>query len=296
MTKAAALLVAMGLLAGCDGGSSGGGGGGGTGGGGGGGTGGDGASAERERAQWPISQPAFSFSGGWANDAVTGLSWEQAGSEQHVSYSEAVARCEGMSARVPTLVEMQSIVDFAATIGARIDIDTFPDAFPAEYWLAPGRRVLDFSTGEAFSPGERELGHVRCVRGGRTAEIGYDVEGGVVTDRATGLRWEQAASGPVEAGAAAAHCGARETGGFTDWRLPSARELHSLIIDQGDGPQLDRAAFPDTPTEPFWTATPVAGSAGESWVVDFSGEWSGAVWFSTVDGFFLEAPRVRCVR
>jgi hypothetical protein len=59
---------------------------------------------------------------------------------------------------------------------------------------------------------------------------------GTVTDRNTGLMW-QAAPGAkrsfAEAVAGAAKC---RTGGHDDWRLPSIKELHSLILFSGVDP------------------------------------------------------------
>lgn len=82
-------------------------------------------------------------------------------------------------------------------------------------------------------------------------------------------------------------------GGKRDWRMPTVRELASLIhcssgqfkghVDVKDGgekipkycadaysnPPIDARAFPQMPSEVFWSSSPYAGYADGAWVVDF---------------------------
>jgi len=275
---------------------------------------------DRERAAWPIAPPRFTGDGDRIIDEVTGLVWELHGSGGWGSYDAAEGRCgelcigggmlpmvncgERERMRVPTLVELQSLVDFAAEGFVRIDLEVFPDAEAGAYWTSTPlgeeeRHVVDFATGEArvVSTERFAAAFVRCVGGGGVREQGYDRSAAeVVRDLATGLVWERTFSEPIPASEAEAYCAARTTGGFTDWRLPTVRELHSLFVRAGDGPQIDAEAFPGTPAELFWTATPVVGFPGERWVVDFGGAWPGAVRHPQTDGIYLDEPRVRCVR
>jgi hypothetical protein len=48
------------------------------------------------------------------------------------------------------------------------------------------------------------------------------------------------------------------------------KELQSLIDESRTGPAIDLAAFPSTPSEGFWAATPLAGSETAAWFVSFS--------------------------
>ena len=72
------------------------------------------------------------------------------------------------------------------------------------------------------------------------------------------------ASAYVAAANAAAHCGA------TDWRLPTADELQGLV-DYGVGfpGPVDATWFPNTPSNPFWSSSPVVGYANTAWLVHF---------------------------
>jgi len=60
-----------------------------------------------------------------------------------------------------------------------------------------------------------------------------DGASGIVTDNATGLMWhDNNASAPMPWANAKALCDALVLGGYDDWRLPSVKELRTLI-DRG---------------------------------------------------------------
>ena len=73
------------------------------------------------------------------------------------------------------------------------------------------------------------------------------------------------------------------------WRLPSMKELQSLIDDSRSDPAIDPVAFPATPNDPFWTGTPVAASADSAWRVTFASGY-------TYDSRDFNTYLVRCVR
>ncbi len=92
------------------------------------------------------------------------------------------------------------------------------------------------------------------------------------------LMWERAPASAPDGGVqgayvqsdALAYCAGLALGGYGDWRLPSAIELLS-IVDYGVAPPAtDHTYFPGTPASFFWSATPVAGSTTNAWVVDFA--------------------------
>ena len=57
---------------------------------------------------------------------------------------------------------------------------------------------------------------------------------GTVTDLVTGLMWQQGYSGKMSQGEAAARASSFELAGYTDWRLPTIKELYSLIDFSGE--------------------------------------------------------------
>lgn len=92
----------------------------------------------------------------------------------------------------------------------------------------------------------------------------YVVSADTVQDRLTGLTWQW----PVDSftwEAAKAHC-SQLTGG---WRLPSLKELLTLVDPTRINPAIDVDAFPGTPADEFWTASPYFGYPDEIWVVRF---------------------------
>jgi hypothetical protein len=138
---------------------------------------------------------------------------------------------------------------------------------------------------------------------------------GTVTDNNTGLVWQKCsaglnndstcsgsistynwyqASGTYDATYNASSqnvCGALSLGGQTDWRLPTKKELMS-IVDYSipyPSPTIKTAYFPNTGASYYWSSTTVAGFPGSAWFVGF---YSGYVYGSDKYGDYY----VRCVR
>ncbi len=85
---------------------------------------------------------------------------------------------------------------------------------------------------KVFPGGRDALMYVRYVRGnpayGRNDF--HDNGDGTITDRATGLMWQKADSGKgMNWGQALAYAGNLKLAGHSDWRLPNAKELQSIV-------------------------------------------------------------------
>ena len=122
-----------------------------------------------------------------------------------------------------------------------------------------------------------------------------------VTDKSTGLMWAQCPEGLAGTGCVtgsvatftweAALVRARDSGlaGYTDWRLPTIKELSSLIEDRCYDPAINLAVFPNTPASDFWSASPSAVSSNGAWLVHFS--------YGYADHYYRSyGERVRLVR
>jgi hypothetical protein len=111
---------------------------------------------------------------------------------------------------------------------------------------------------------------------------------GIVLDRKTGLTWERS-PGPLSTKADAAdYCyQIRFDTGTVGWRLPTVKELMSLVDYAGDyGPNalIDQTIFPGTPTYGFWSST--SSPARPNQCIDFT---NGSL------GCYVGTNYVRCV-
>ena len=115
---------------------------------------------------------------------------------------------------------------------------------------------------------------------------------GTVYDSKSKLTWQRMVSSTVYAWAAAqTYCaGVGTSPGGTGWRLPTMKELQSLVdYSQSSAPLIDQTAFPATPANYFWSASAVAGSPSNAWDVNFS---NGYTYYIDVSKTY----NVRCVR
>lgn len=212
--------------------------------------------------------------------------------------------------RLPTIKELYSLINFSGGMGnwpAKPYLDTKYFQFiygdpnqgereiDAQYWSATeyvGRTMRGAATvfGVNFADGRikgypRDFGmggqpfreFVRYVRGnpnyGRNDF--HDSGDGTILDRATGLIWQKGDSGKaLNWEQALAYAEALNLAGHSDWRLPNAKELQSIVNygrapDAADpkarGPAID-PVFQITNAESyFWTGTThLEGRPGDS--------------------------------
>jgi hypothetical protein len=127
--------------------------------------------------------------------------------------------------------------------------------------------------------------------GGRYVVTNGGTSNGTVYDTKTKLTWQQTISSISCTWAdAKGYCaGVGSSLGGTGWRLPTLKELQSLVdYSQTTPPMIDSTAFPGTPFW-FWSASPLAGSSSYAWGVHFG---YGDTGVSDVSG----PSDVRCVR
>ena len=100
----------------------------------------------------------------------------------------------------------------------------------------------------------------------------------LVTDSKTGLTWQRCSAG--QSFAAGTCSGTANTYTHeealayaktqTGWRLPSVKELSSLVDSSLIGPAISATVFPATPTYSAWASSPYASDAASAWVVNFA--------------------------
>ena len=101
----------------------------------------------------------------------------------------------------------------------------------------------------------------------------YTASGGTVLDSKTHLTWQQAASSSLVSWAnAKTYCaGLGSTLGGTGWRLPTEKELLSLVdYSQSTSTASDQSVF-SALLSGVWSATPLAGSPTTVWVITPNG-------------------------
>jgi hypothetical protein len=112
-----------------------------------------------------------------------------------------------------------------------------------------------------------------------------------VTDTKTGLVWQRDVPNVTKNWSDARAWCRNNSSSLPDtgWRLPSIEELQTIVDSSVVSPAIDAAAFPNTPSDWFWTSSPWAGSSSSAWSVAF---YDG-------DAYDVDVSyngRVRCVR
>lgn len=237
-------------------------------------------------------------------DQVTGLLWDRrplpAGSQ-----GDAAEACAGSAVagsrdwRLPSVIELISLVDLSRS-DPSVDASVFAGTPNAPLWTSTPVAdregtfwFVHFSNGGAGNaPGATPLA-ARCVRR-PSSESSCDsrfrihetgAPGGTVQDVSAALTWERAGVLHQTLAAAKQHCVA--LGG--PWRLPTLKELQSIVDYTRVRPSVDLTVFPETPIDYFWTSSVPAGFPEDAWVVDFVHGFSYGLASDTI-------ANTRCVR
>jgi Protein of unknown function (DUF1566) len=115
-----------------------------------------------------------------------------------------------------------------------------------------------------------------------TAELIVSTDETEVTDNATQLIWQRCAEGLVMSNGrcrgtastfrhkeALACVATKAAATGVAWRLPSVKELESLVDIRRSNPAIDPTAFPATPADYFWSSAPDIGQTSYEWGVNF---------------------------
>ena len=244
----------------------------------------------------------------WQQDPGEKLLWYEA--VERMEYYNEISYLGYSDWRIPTIKELYSINDFSGytNIDPYLDTDYFvftyglDDREPRNIdsqalttsiydstTLAGNTTVFGFNFADGRIKGygvDQEEFYCYMVRGNTSYGLNLFEDNGddTITDLATGLMWMQYDSGYYEAGVAsdgtmdweealawAQQANEEEYLGYSDWRLPNAKELQSLV-DYDYGPATTDSAAID----PLFYCTPI---------VNFYGwEDYGFYWSSTTHG------------
>ncbi len=213
--------------------------------------------------------PRFAVREGEVVDRALGVVWQRTPHPKPLDIREAGWYCEALELgghadwRLPTVTEAQGLL----VAGRR------PNALPEEASLAPGPEPIfwtrtdddgswvgDVEGGSVISthydtPSSFGSYTTRCVRteGQGTTEVldRFGLDGDTLVDGLAGLAWHLPdATQPITHAAARAHCESGRFAGQSDWRLPSAAELYTLM--EGCPPEV--MALRERPVDDVWTS------------------------------------------
>lgn len=201
--------------------------------------------------------------------------------------------------RVPSVRELQTLVN-RTLFAPAIDRTAFPNTPATDYWTStslvsstsPYAWEVNFEAGSALASAsfKSSTQPIRLVRGSPTSSLlslvqlksdYVDHGDGTVTHTPTGLMWKRCVEGQIWSGAgctgtaskqdwAAANALASNFSGRSDWRLPTAEELLSLVdFTRSDPTAIHSTIFPTTGVDSYWTASTYIGYASYAWFVSF---------------------------
>ncbi|HUU21068.1 MAG TPA: DUF1566 domain-containing protein, partial [Phycisphaerae bacterium] len=183
--------------------------------------------------------------------------------------------------RLPDTHELATLIQHKAS--SFVDPEVFPQSglsFPTLFWSSsssaantplPMAWAVHFLAKSINNYDKTKSFYALCVRAGqflfRQFEVDLVFGDRLVHDTVTGLTWQGCARGltgeSCEAGIATtsdwrdalSYCEGLTWGGWSDWRLPNAIEIQSIMDYRFFYPPTDTAAFPNTPTYRFFTST-----------------------------------------
>ncbi len=178
---------------------------------------------------------------------------------------------------LPSNRDLLSIPNYSL-ISPAIKIEWFPDNQSAWYWSSITNKLNNtraggvyFHSGREYSCEKDDTGYVLAVRGEQVAPRFVDNGNGTVSDVTNGLMWQQAtASDRYTWLYALAYCEGLKLAGYNDWRLPSIRELYSLVDYSHYDPAVSEIYFPDTvsPVSRYSSSTTYANDNSRAWYVN----------------------------
>lgn len=221
-------------------------------------------------------------------DHITGLTWQRSPDTETRTWDQAIEFTEGLTTsgfddwRLPNKLELQTILAFGNTPG-----QLRPPPSQTEASESFGERICAWTITNLMFPSleakticlpdkqgnlssKYTKQYIYAVRGPAVSSgLFKDNRDQTVTDQKTGLMWQGTEILPRKWEHALAYCEELELGGFDDWRLPTLKELMSLVNEEHINPSIDTSFFPATRSAAYWTGTTFSGHPGFAWYVRF---------------------------
>ena len=266
---------------------------------------------------WPLPDPRpllsnYDLTADTVTDKTTGLVWQrQEPTPVSASYSGASKYCDDLDLagkqdwRLPTRIELLTILDYGQTSNV-LNKTVFPDGPQAGGTIAwtsslsllraklTDRFLVDLDLAlVTLSSNDQQSNLYRCVRGGPTTSPAnrYVTTPGTARDVRTGVTWQRASfPGAQGFDQAKASCASLSLEGTTGWRLPTIRELVTLIDEAREAVPMVATVFDAGPKARYWSQTIRATPATAAYAVDMD---TANVHQEPMD---LQQMAVRCVR
>jgi hypothetical protein len=219
--------------------------------------------------------------------------------------------------RMPSIKELAYIVNYSVRYpGPTIKTDYFPNTVASFYWSSTtyanhtsSAWGVYFYYGYDYYDSKINSFYVRAVRGGQSGALGNlisdasienadaldnytDNGNGTVTDTSTGLMWQQTTSSTkMTWEQSLAYCEGLNLGGHADWRLPTIKELQSLVDYSRDNPSINTTYFPNTVASIYWSSTTYANGTEDAWGVDFDNGYGYDYFHYKHYGYYVRAVR-----
>ncbi len=248
---------------------------------------------------------------GTVTHKTTGLTWMRcalgqawtgstcSGEASFYSYDQAVSLNRSFAGksgwRLPNIAELQTIVEREKTRPA-INSALFPNTPSNGFWSS-SPHVDDASYAWGVGRSDRPDFYkryinfpVRLVRASQSLGISLstpntdftDNKDGTVTHKRTGLVWQRCSVGQIWTGSTCSGMAYRYTydqaialtsslAGSSDWRVPNANELVSIVKYDASYPAINTTLFPKIPIDGFWSSSPyaLAGPPSDFWNIYF---------------------------
>ena len=225
------------------------------------------------------------------NGGDTGTQGDGNNTENFIKALNDAKYCGYSDWRLPSIKELSDVVKYSHK-GAMIESRYFPNTQQSMYWSSttnadftdrawsvPFYDTMIHGVHDFINPKEHGY-YARAVRGGKsellsnlailsfdavdsdskddasTAACGYTDNGdGTVTDPSNSLMWQQKTTSPTMTWEQAlTYCEGLNLGGYTDWRLPTIKELRGLVDFSLYNLAINKTYFPHTAVF-YWSST-----------------------------------------
>ncbi|RYZ01896.1 MAG: DUF1566 domain-containing protein [Myxococcales bacterium] len=217
-----------------------------------------------------INVPTYAATMSTLTDEVTGLVWQVLPPAQDLTLAEASTYCDELELagqtdwRLPTRLEYVSLLDEGRGSGYALPAGMPFDATGVHWTASPSGVtpglffVVDDAEGTWNVVLDDTAESARCVRGAALTGV-LEAAAGVVTDTMTNLTWQASELDPAPRtwAEALAHCESSSFGGKDDWRLPSIKEIATLVDEAAAAAPVIAAPFGGAERR-YWSSTPAA--------------------------------------